>query len=61
MSRTLAVFLGAGAGCLVGLQAPINSRLGRAVGSVQAATLSFLVGTVALALLAAGVLLVVLR
>ena len=61
MSRTLAVALGIGAGCLVGMQAPINSRLGRAVGSVQAATLSFLVGTVALALLAAGVLLVVLR
>jgi transporter family-2 protein len=61
VSRPLAVALGIGAGCLVGMQAPINSRLGRAVGSVQAATLSFLVGTVALALLAAGVLLVVLR
>ena len=50
MSRALAGALGIGA-----------SRLGKAVGSVQAATLSFLVGTVALALLAAGVLLVVLR
>jgi transporter family-2 protein len=52
VSRTLAVVLGAGAGCLVGMQAPINSRLGKAIGSVQAATFSFLVGTVALVLLA---------
>lgn len=52
MSRTLAVLLGAGAGCLVGMQAPVNSRLGKAIGSVQAATFSFLVGTVALVLLA---------
>jgi len=52
VSRTLAVFLGVGAGCLVGMQAPINSRLGRTVGSVQAATFSFLVGTVALVLVA---------
>jgi transporter family-2 protein len=48
----LAVFLGAGAGCLVGLQAPINSRLGKSVGTVQAATFSFLVGTLALILIA---------
>jgi bacterial/archaeal transporter family-2 protein len=48
VSRTLAVLLAAGAGTLVGMQAPINARLGRAVGSVQAASLSFIVGTVAL-------------
>ena len=48
MSRTLAVLLAAGAGCLVGMQAPINSRLGRSVGSVQAATVSFMVGTAVL-------------
>ncbi len=48
MSRTLAVLLGAAAGCLVGMQAPINSRLGKTVGGVQAATFSFLVGTTAL-------------
>ena len=48
MSRGLAVAIGVGAGCLVGMQAPINSRLGRAVGTAQAATFSFLVGTVAL-------------
>jgi transporter family-2 protein len=55
VSRALAVVLGVGAGCLVGLQAPINSRLGKSVGSVQAATFSFLVGTAALLALAAVV------
>ncbi|HEX9482051.1 MAG TPA: DMT family transporter [Solirubrobacteraceae bacterium] len=48
MSRALAVLLGAGAGCLVGMQAPINSRLGKTLGGVQAATFSFLVGSAAL-------------
>jgi bacterial/archaeal transporter family-2 protein len=48
MSRGLAVLLGVVAGCLVGMQAPINSRLGRSVGSLQAATFSFVVGTIAL-------------
>jgi transporter family-2 protein len=48
MSRGLAVLVGVGAGCLVGMQAPINSRLGKTVGGVQAATFSFLVGTLAL-------------
>jgi bacterial/archaeal transporter family-2 protein len=48
VSRGLAVLLGVGAGCLVGMQAPINSRLGKTVGSVQAASFSFLVGTVVL-------------
>jgi bacterial/archaeal transporter family-2 protein len=52
LSRTLAVLLGAGAGCLVGMQAPVNSRLGRSVGTIQAATFSFLVGTAALVLIA---------
>ena len=51
MSRGLAVLLGAGAGCLVGMQAPINSRLGKSIGGIQAATFSFLVGTAALVLL----------
>jgi uncharacterized membrane protein YdcZ (DUF606 family) len=37
------------------MQAPVNSRLGKSVGSLQAATLSFLVGTVALLLIAAFV------
>src|SRR5437016_189306 len=52
MSRGLAVFLGVTAGCLVGMQAPINSRLGRHIGTAQAATFSFIVGTVALLLVA---------
>ena len=55
MTRTLAVLLAAGAGCLVGMQAPINSRLGKSVGSVQAATFSFLVGTLLLLAIAAFV------
>jgi bacterial/archaeal transporter family-2 protein len=50
VTRTLAVLLGAGAGCLVGMQAPINSRLGKTVGSVQAASVSFAVGTLVLLL-----------
>lgn len=53
MSRGLAVLAGVGAGCLVGMQAPINSRLGKTLGSVQAASFSFVVGTVALVALAA--------
>jgi transporter family-2 protein len=51
VSRGLAVLLGAGAGCLVGMQAPVNSRLGKSVGSLQAASVSFLVGTAALLLI----------
>lgn len=53
MSRGLAVLAGVAAGCLVGMQAPINSRLGKTLGSVQAASFSFVVGTVALVALAA--------
>ncbi len=55
MSRGLAVLVGVAAGCLVGMQAPINARLGKTVGSVQAATFSFLVGTVVLVAIAAFV------
>jgi bacterial/archaeal transporter family-2 protein len=55
VSRGLAILLAAGAGCLVGMQAPINSRLGKSVGSVQAATISFMVGTVVLLLAVAFV------
>jgi bacterial/archaeal transporter family-2 protein len=53
VSRGLAVLLVAVAGCLVGMQAPVNARLGRSVGSIQAAAFSFIVGTVALVLIAA--------
>lgn len=52
MTRSVAVALAVFAGLFVGMQPPVNARLGRTVGSVQAATLSFIVGTVALALLA---------
>jgi bacterial/archaeal transporter family-2 protein len=55
MSRALSVLVGLAAGALVGMQAPINSRLSRAVGNVQAATFSFLVGTVALVVVLAFV------
>src|SRR2546428_517082 len=48
VSRTPAVVLGVAAGSLVGLQAPINSRLGKTVGTAQPATFSFLVGRGAL-------------
>jgi transporter family-2 protein len=48
VTRAVAVLLATGAGCFVGLQAPVNSRLARQVGSLQAATVSFLVGTLAL-------------
>ena len=53
MSRGLAVVMVALAGGFVGLQAPINARLGRQVGSLQAATVSFMVGTIALLAIAA--------
>jgi transporter family-2 protein len=53
VDREAAVLLTALAGGLVALQAPINSMLGRAVGTWQAAFLSFAIGTVALALIAA--------
>lgn len=48
MSKSLAIVLGALAGGLVAMQAPVNSRLARTVGGVQAATFSFLVGSAAL-------------
>ena len=51
MSRSLAVILGIGAGCLVGMQAPINSRLGTTIGTLPAASFSFIVGTAALVLI----------
>jgi transporter family-2 protein len=48
VSRALAVVLAVAAGCLVGMQAPVNARLSTSVGKLQAATFSFLVGTLAL-------------
>jgi bacterial/archaeal transporter family-2 protein len=53
VDRGAAVLLTALAGGLVALQAPINSMLGRSIGTWQAAFLSFAIGTVALAVVAA--------
>jgi transporter family-2 protein len=52
VSRLAAVGLVAVAGLLVGAQPAVNARMGRAVGSVPAAAFSFMVGTVALLLIA---------
>src|SRR3954447_2291980 len=49
MDRGLAVILTACVGGLIALQAPINSVLGKSVGTWQAATVSFAIGTVVLA------------
>ncbi len=53
MDRGAAVLLTALTGGLVALQAPINSVLGRSIGTWQAAFLSFAIGTTALACIAA--------
>jgi bacterial/archaeal transporter family-2 protein len=53
VDKGAAVALTALAGGLVALQAPINSGLGKAVGTWAAASISFLVGTAALLLIAA--------
>jgi bacterial/archaeal transporter family-2 protein len=49
VDRGVAVLLTAGAGGLIALQAPINAGLGKETGSLPAALVSFIVGTVALA------------
>jgi bacterial/archaeal transporter family-2 protein len=53
VSRGLAVLLAAVAGGLVGMQAPVNARLGKELGNLQAALFSFVAGTVALLLVVA--------
>ena len=53
MDRSLAVVLTAAVGGLIALQAPINSQLGRAVGTFQGAFTSFAIGTVLLLFIAA--------
>jgi transporter family-2 protein len=53
VDRGAAVVLTAFVGGLIALQAPINSMLGKATGSFQAAFLSFAIGTVVLAAIAA--------
>ena len=52
MDRGLAVALTAVVGGMVALQGPINSTLGKAVGTFQAAFISFLTGTIILAVIA---------
>ena len=53
MTNGVAVGLTAFVGGLIALQAPINSELGRNVGTFQAAFVSFAIGTVVLAVIAA--------
>ena len=53
MDKGLAVGLTAFAGGLVALQAPINSGLGRSVGTFGAASISFAIGTTVLVAIAA--------
>lgn len=53
MARGVAVVLTAIAGSLVAMQAPINSKLGKAVGTFPAATVSFLIGLTVLVGIAA--------
>ena len=48
MTKGIALLLSAFAGALVAMQPPINSKLGGAVGTFAAATISFLVGTAVL-------------
>lgn len=48
MDRGPAVLLTAMVGGLIALQAPINSMLGKSIGTFQAAFVSFTVGTIAL-------------
>ena len=48
MDRGLAVALTAFAGGLVALQAPINSTLGKSIGTFAAASVSFVIGTIVL-------------
>ena len=48
MDRGFAVALTAFCGGLIALQAPINSMLGKSVGTFAAASVSFAIGTIAL-------------
>lgn len=52
MDKNVAVLLTAVVGGLIALQAPINSLLGKRIGTFPAASLSFAIGTAALILLA---------
>ena len=52
MDRGLAVALTAAVGGAIALQAPINSHLGKNIGTFQAAFVSFAIGTLLLAVIA---------
>jgi transporter family-2 protein len=52
MDKSLAVGLTAVVGGMIALQAPINSTLGKRIGTLPAASVSFLIGTIVLVLLA---------
>jgi transporter family-2 protein len=52
VGRGLAVLLTAAVGGLIALQAPINSQLGKKVGTFQAAFFSFAIGTAVLLVIA---------
>jgi transporter family-2 protein len=51
VAKEPAVLLTVCAGGLIAMQAPINSMLGRSVGTFAAASVSFMVGTIALVLI----------
>ena len=51
MAKEPALLLTVFAGGLIALQAPINSMLGKSVGTFAAASVSFIVGTIALVLI----------
>ncbi len=48
MDRSVAVVVTAAVGGMIALQAPINSRLGKTIGTFQGALVSFAIGTVLL-------------
>jgi bacterial/archaeal transporter family-2 protein len=52
MDKNVAVALTAFVGGLIALQAPINSTLGKRIGTLPAASVSFAIGTVVLVVLA---------
>src|SRR3954466_10148787 len=52
MTKGIALLLSAFAGMLVAMQPPINSKLGKEIGTFAAATVSFTIGTLALLVVA---------
>jgi bacterial/archaeal transporter family-2 protein len=52
MSKILFLIVAIAGGMLAGTQAPINGELGRKIGSLEAALMSFFIGTILLTLLA---------